>query len=217
MFAEIAALGGALLPAIGSILGGESTNRSNEAIANNATAANMQDAENNRRWQEGRQLWATENNNDQARRQQDFQERMSSTAYQRASADMKSAGINPIYFQGANASSPSGSSAQSAGVSGAQGSAVSIPSKNAYEGLGSLASSAFEALQLTSRLENNQAQTNLLNAQAKESLTNAKVKEKDLPKSDLINRAYKLVEPALNKVEEMFKTTPKSIPMHKKP
>lgn len=79
--------------------------------------------------QQNQQFWYSQSfNATEAQKQRDFENQMSSTAYQRATSDMKKAGINPMlaYMQG-GASTPSGASASSSGTGAAQasGSAVS--------------------------------------------------------------------------------------------
>lgn len=93
--------GGPVGGTIGGMIGGGLEYSNANQAASQTNDANVQQAEVNRA----------------------FQERMSSTAYQRATADMKAAGLNPMlaYSQG-GASSPSGSQAQieNPGLSSAQ-------------------------------------------------------------------------------------------------
>ncbi|QXP07985.1 MAG: DNA pilot protein [Arizlama microvirus] len=108
-----ATLGAAALGGAANFFGQKKANETNQNIANQATAANQK----------------------MAREQMAFQERMSSSAYQRSMDDMQKAGLNPMLaFSQGGASSPGGASGSAAttqvqnemsGVSDALGKGVS--------------------------------------------------------------------------------------------
>lgn len=139
---------GSLISGAFSFLGQRSANRTNRAIANQATLTNIEQAALNREFQA-----------EQAEINRNYQERLSNTAHQRAVSDLRAAGLNPVLaaLKG-GASSPSGVQ-----PSGSQAQAVSTRVGNA---LGQGVSSALQAKRLSQENRMIEARVKLAEAQA---------------------------------------------------
>lgn len=186
----LASLGGGFMSAQGASNANANNmmlNQQNQTFQNNVNAANWEHDQAMANYNWNHQLeqnqfnwnameWSAKNNADQADVSRQWQEHMSNTAYQRAMADMRAAGLNPILaYQQGGASTPTGAmgsaSPASAGtpsgsVTGSQAPSNKFQAVNTQEELGRAigraASTAVDTYKMGADAKQTRAQTELI-------------------------------------------------------
>lgn len=174
-------MGSGLVGAIGSMFGQQSANDANKEIANNANAQSQANA----------------------REQMAFQERMSNTSHAREVQDLKNAGLNPILSANAGAASPGGA-------------AGNVQTANMENVMGGLSAAARDMVGFNLQKKKQEKeielmgeQKELVKSQKTKTDVDATVASKGIPEAEIKNRAFDLMRPLLDKIENWGKSNSK--------